>query len=186
MSKIMTTYTFEETPLVWEFLGRKTSYDKYKFEERLGNLLTKWYDKEPLTQEEDKELDQFRFFFSWDENFSISVNTNVFVSFFDHFLEDVNPVDFASINVGDTYNTNSSYLGKDNEKLSIVNEKKHSNFEFDLNDYFEVDRLEVKEKIVEVSGLSYKPEWDSYRESINDSIVKMKLENSYKNGGTEI
>ena len=118
-------YTFEETPLVFEFIGRKTSYDKYKFEERLGNLLTKWYNKEPLTQEQDKELDQFRFFFLWNENFSISVDTNVFVTFHDHFLENLTPVDFASIKVGDTYNENYSSSDKGfNEKLEIVNDKK--------------------------------------------------------------
>ena len=178
-------YTFEETPLVFEFIGIKTSYDKYKFEERLGNLITKWYNKEPLTQEEDKELDQFRFSFHWTEDFSIEVDTRVYVSFPHHYLTNVNPVDFASINVGDTYNTSPSSLGKDNLNLMIVNEKKHSKFEFDLNDWFEVDRLEVKEKIVEVSGLFLKPEWVKYRESINDSIVRMRLEDSFKNGGTE-
>ena len=179
-------YTFEETPLVFEFIGIKKPYEKFRFEDRLGNLLTKWYNKEPLTQEEDKELDQYRFFFHWTEDFSISVDTKVYVSFPHHYLQDVNPVDFASINVGDTYSTSGSCRrGEDNEKLEIVNEKKHSKFEFNLNDWFEVDRLEVKEKIVEVSGLFLKPKWDKYRESINDSIVRMRLENSFKNGGTE-
>ena len=179
-------YTFEETPLVFEFIGIKKPYEKFRFEDRLGNLLTKWYNKEPLTQEEDKELDQYRFFFHWTEDFSIEVDTKVYVSFPHHYLQNVDPVDFASINVGDTYSTSGSCRrGEDNEKLEIVNEKKHSKFEFNLNDWFEVDRLEVKEKIVEVSGLFLKPEWDKYRESINDSIVRMRLENSFKNGGTE-
>jgi hypothetical protein len=179
-------YKFEETPLVFEFIGIKKPYEKFRFEDRLGNLLTKWYNKEPLTQEEDKELDQYRFFFHWTEDFSIEVDTQVYVSFPHHYLQDVNPVDFASINVGDTYSTSGSCRrGKDNEKLEIVNEKKHSKFEFNLNDWFEVDRLEVKEKIVEVSGLFLKPEWVKYRESINDSIVRMRLEDSFKNGGTE-
>ena len=182
-------YTFEETPLVFEFIGIKTSYDKYKFEERLGNLITKWYNKEPLTQEEDKELDQFRFFFHWTEDFSISVDTNVYVSFNNHYLENLNPVDFASINVGDTYSSSGSCRrGKDNEKLEIVDDKKYSKFDFELNDYFEIDRLEVNKKWVDVSGLDFKPEWDKYRESINDSIAKVKLEhleNSFQNGGTE-
>ena len=183
-------YTFEETPLVWEYISllhpQRKHIDFIKFEERLGNLLTKWYNKEPLTQEEDKDLDQFRFFFDWTEDFSIEVDTRVYVSFPHHYLQNVNPVDFASINVGDTYNSSSLSLeDKDNLNLMIVNEKKHSKFVFDLNDWFEVDYLEVKEKIVEVSGLFLKPKWDKYRESINDSIVRMRLENSFKNGGTE-
>ena len=95
----------------------------------------------------------------------------------------------ASINVGDTYSSSGSCRrGKDNEKLEIVNEGKYSKFDFELNDYFEIDRLEVNKKWVDVSGLDFKPEWDKYRESINDSIAKVKLEhleNSFQNGGTE-